>query len=234
MSSHIHAPSSLRRIVRQLRGLPVVAVRYVFQRVPLYRRDRVHAETPMPDLERELPGDPSTVQRASDGVGALFNRRYWIHVTDEQLTPEELIGSILHDPNSTTPTEFAQFETFDGAPAHDLDVGDELLVRLPGPWDGPIRIIERTPTSFRIATLTGHMEAGEIEFRSGYDDRGFLEFEIESWARSGDRVFDWLYERFPIGREMQLHMWSQVCQRVADAAGGVRMSNVACSTRKVT
>jgi hypothetical protein len=212
----------------------VVAVRYVFQRVPLYRRDRIHAETPMPDLERELPGDPSTVQRARDGVGTLFNRRYWISVTDERLTPEQLIGSILHDPNSTAPTEFARFETFDGSPAHDLDVGDELMVRLPGPWDGPIRIIERTPTSFRIATLKGHMEAGEIEFRSGYDDRGFLEFEIESWARSGDRVFDWLYERLPIGRELQLHMWSQVCQRVADATGGVRMSNVSCSTRKVS
>jgi hypothetical protein len=105
------------------------------------------------------------------------------------------------------------------------------VVRLPGPWNGPVRVVERTPTSLRLATLTGHMEAGEIEFRAGYEERGFLEFEINSWARSGDGLCLWLYERFPVGREMQLHMWAQLCQQVARAAGGVRMGNVACATR---
>jgi hypothetical protein len=27
-----------------------------------------------------------------------------------------------------------------------------------------VRVAERTPTSFRLATLKGHMEAGQIEF----------------------------------------------------------------------
>ena len=91
-----------------------------------------------------------------------------------------------------------------------LVVGDELAVRLPGPWDGPVRVVEVTETSFRLATLRGHMEAGEIGFRADTNDRGWTAFEIESWARSGDGMFYWLYERFPLARELQLHMWAPV------------------------
>ena len=207
--------------------------RYLTQRVPLYRRDRESIDAPRPDLDRPHPGDPDTLQRAAAGVGPLFHRRYWIFVTDERLGAEDLIDAILRDPNRSTPSELARFETFDGEPVHDLGLGDELVVRLPGPWDGPVRLVERTPTSFRLATLLGHLEAGEIEFRTSYDERGFLQFTIESWARSGDRRFDLLYERFPVGREMQLHMWSQFCRRVAAAAGGVRMSNVSCTTEQI-
>lgn len=214
-------------------GLTATGARYAFQRVPRYRRDRHGSNAATPDHDRELPGDPTTLQRPRDGVGALFHRRYSIVMTDEELDPEQLIAYIADRPDRVTPTELARFETFDGRPAGHLQVGDELIVRLPGPWDGPVRVIDRTPTSFRLATLRGHMEAGEIQFSAEYDDRGFLLFRIDSWTRSGDRLFHWLYERFPLGRELQLHMWSQFCKRVARAAGGVEMSNVSSTTRQL-
>ena len=68
-----------------------------------------------------------------------------------------------------------------------IEVGEEIRVRLPGPWNGPVRVIAVSECSFRLATLRGHMEAGEIEFRAR-DDGDRLVFEIESWARSSDRV----------------------------------------------
>lgn len=40
--------------------------------------------------------------------------------------------------------------------------GDEFVVRMPGPWDGPVRVVRRDESSFRLATLDGHLEAGEI------------------------------------------------------------------------
>jgi hypothetical protein len=173
------------------------------------------------------------LQRPRDGIGPLFHRSYWVSVTDEALSGEELISYILKEPNQVAPTEMASFETMSGEPARNLDVGDELIVRLPGPWNGPVRVIDRTPTSFRFATLRGHMEAGEIEFRTSTDHRGFLEFRIESWARSGDPLFHLLYGRLVIGREMQQHMWAQFCRRVVAVSGGVRMSNTASSTRRL-
>jgi hypothetical protein len=218
---------------RFLLRAPLAAIQYLTQRVPLYRRDRESIDAPIPDLDRSMPGDPDTLQRARAGFGPLFHRRYWILVTDEDLGAEGLIDEILRDPNGTCPSGLAHFETLDGDPARDVQLCDELVVRLPGPWDGPVRVVERSATSFRLATLLGHLEAGEIEFRTGYDERGFLQFTIESWARSGDRRFAALYDRFPIGRELQLQMWAQFCMRAADATGGVRMSNVSCSTQRL-
>jgi len=154
-----------------------------------------------------------------------------VYVTDEALSAEELIAFVLKEPNKVVPSEMARFETVTGELARNLKVGDELVVKLPGPWNGPVRVIDQTPTSFRFATLRGHMEAGEIEFRTSIDHRGFLEFRIESWARSGDPLFHLLYGRLVVGREIQQHMWAQFCGRVANASGGIKMSNPASSTR---
>jgi uncharacterized protein (UPF0548 family) len=113
-----------------------------------------------------------------------------------------------------------------------LQVGTELVVRLPGPWDGPVRVIDRTPASFRFVTLDGHMEAGEIEFRAGPTDRGHVRFEIETWARSGDDRFRVLYDALPLAREAQAFMWAHFCSRIPKLAQGVVMSNVAVNTAR--
>ena len=225
------ALGTIRRVATWGLDLVTTLLRYLTQRIPVYLRDRSDFPGAPPDFDRDLPGDPTTLQRPSEGIGPLYHRSYWICVTDEVLDAEQLISFILAEPNQVAPTEMARFETLDGAPARNLDVGDELIVRLPGPWNGPIRVVERTPTSFRFVTLRGHMEAGEIEFRTSTDARGFLEFRIESWARSGDPLFHLLYGRLLIGRELQQHMWAQFCRRVAAVSGGVRMSNPASSTR---
>ena len=223
---------ALPRLWRYVTALVAGPFVYLTHRVPMYRRDRVPERKEAPDLHRDLPGDPETVQRARDGVGTLFHRHYWIEMTDTDLTPEQLIDRVAGDLNRVTPTVLSRFEA--ERDNGSLEVGDELVVRLPGPWDGPVRCIDRTATSFRFATLDGHMEAGEIEFRTSTTDRGFVRFEIESWARSGSRLFHTLYERVPVAREVQLLMWSAFCQQVAKLSGGIVMSNVQSVTEKVS
>lgn len=233
-SGRLPERSDAARTLRWLVGGAVTMVRYAFARVPLYRRNRGPDDSgPLPDLDRDLPGDPAGLQRARDGVGALYHRRYWVEVTDEDLDEEALIDRIVRDLNHVTPQSMARFEGRSGGEVDGLDVGDELVVRLPGPWDGPVRVIDRTPTSFRFVTLAGHLEAGEIEFRAGRTHRGFLRFEIESWARSGDRTVEFLYDRLPLAREIQLLMWTQFCQQAAKTAGGVVMSNVSSFTERI-
>jgi hypothetical protein len=238
LSSHgepppIGAASTLARLWRWALGTAITVLRYSGQRVPTYLRHRRGRAVEVPDPARELPGDPATLQRSDEGHGPLFHRSFSIAVTDERLDEHQLLALVADDPNQVTPTEMARFETFDGALARDLQVGDELVVRLPGPWDGPVRVIERTPTTLRLATLRGHMEAGEIRFATWRDDRDFLRFQIDTWARSGDRLFHVLYETLPLGREIQQHMWSQFCRRVATASGGVRMSGAGCFTERI-
>ncbi len=213
---------------------PLALARWLFGRVPLYRRNRSPGgEIHLPDEGRVLPGDPERLQRVADGVGPLYHRRYWIDVTDTRYGPEGLISAVCRQLDHVVPGELARFEGHGDDPDDvRLEVGNELVVRLPGPWDGPVRVIERTPTSFRLATLEGHVEAGEIDFRACRTERGFIRFEIESWARSGNTTVHFLYDRFGLAREMQTQMWAQLCNRVARLSGGVVMSNVQVQTDK--
>ena len=77
---------------------------------------------------------------------------------------------------------------------------------VPG-WDGPVRVVEVGRCSFRLATLAGHLEAGQIEFRSSADDDSGVVFEIESWARSSSALVNFLYHRLRMAKEVQAHMW---------------------------
>jgi hypothetical protein len=121
------------------------------------------------------------IQRPEQGVGPLFRRRFRARIRDAELSAEELMSAIAEDLNRVAPTKFARFSNLRGGEGR-VRVGDEFLVRMPGPWNGPVRVISRTPTSFRFATLDGHLEAGQIEFRASDEDG--LVFEIESWREA--------------------------------------------------
>jgi uncharacterized protein (UPF0548 family) len=115
-----------------------------------------------------------------------------------------------------------------------MTVGDEYVVRMPGPWDGPVRVVDATATSFRFATLHTHLEAGQIEFRTRRDEEdGLLIFEIESWARAGDRLSNLLYHHLRMSKETQLHMWTSVLEHVAKRSGGRITRGIDIHTRRV-
>lgn len=216
MSAITDRLAALERVAGWAVGVPFALWRYAARELEVDRRMEPHA-WPIPGFPlraREGPG----VQGAADGRGAAYHRRYRATILDPILAPEELMAVIANDPNVACPVELARFEKTRGEPG-DMRVGDEYLVRLPGPWNGPVRVAERDERSFRLATLDGHMEAGEIVFGAEPSDGG-LTFRIESWARSGDAFFALLYDRIPINREVQQHMWVQFLARVAQVSGG--------------
>ncbi|TDB94810.1 DUF1990 family protein [Actinomadura sp. 7K534] len=193
-------------------------------------RRRLHSEA-CTDVDRLPRHEGDKVQDARQGVGPVFQRRYIVRISGSPLTPAELIKRVGDDLNAATPVEIAVFDKISGA-AGSLQIGDEYDVHMPGPWNCPVRVVEHAPTSFRFATLHGHLEAGEIEFRAvraGEDD---LVFTIESWARSGDRLAEVLYARVGIAKEMQLHMWAHFCRRVAELSGGRMTGEVAVETER--
>ena len=175
------------------------------------------------------PGEE--LQQPEAGAGPLFHRVYRTRIRDTVLPPEGVIAEMTSDLDRVAPTEFASFNKVLGSEGA-MAVGDEYVVRMPGPWDGPVRVVERTPTSFRFATLDGHLEAGQIEF-SARVDGPMLEFRIESWARAGDRLSNLLYDRLRMSKEVQLHMWTSVLERVAKLAGGRVTGGIEIRTRRV-
>jgi hypothetical protein len=146
------------------------------------------------------------------------------------VSAEELVEQVMADPDQAAPSEFATFQKLRGDDGK-LQVNDEFVVRMPGPWDGPVRVASITPSSFRLVTLAGHLEAGQIEFRASNGE--LLEFHIESWARSGDRLSELLYDRLRISKEVQFHMWTSFLERVVKLSGGKRAGGLRIHTRKV-
>jgi hypothetical protein len=211
-------------------GMGLASWRYLWRTSPLHRIDQAGTAE---DLGPALPGGVTDqrVQRIHDGAGPLFHRRYGVRIEGSSMAPEQLIAMIAENPNRAAPMEVAIFRKLRGARGG-LRVGDEYVVRMPGPWDGPVRVVDRTPTSFRFATLRGHLEAGQIEFRVRREDVA-LRFEIESWARSGDRLSELLYDRFGLAKEMQLHMWTHFCERISRLAGGRIRGGVQVHTHRV-
>jgi Domain of unknown function (DUF1990) len=197
-------------------GIALTSWHYMWRTTPMHRSEEQGSDADRPPpLPEGLRDDE--LQPAEQGVGPLFHRRYSGRIREARLGPEELIDLVSRDPNRASPTEFARFHRV-GRAHGKLRQNDELIVRMPGPWDGPVRVAEVTATSFRLVTLAGHLEAGQIEF-SAFREEGELWFRIESWARSGDRLSNVLYDHVRMAKEVQLHMWSSFLERVAELAG---------------
>jgi len=199
---------------------------------PLHRRElqgSMEDDGPPP-----LPAQASReeAQLTDAGVGPLFRRRYQARIAEPRVTPEELFERISADPNRVAPTEFARFSKVHGEKGR-MAPGDEYVVRMPGPWDGPVRVVEVTPSSFRLATLDGHLEAGQIEFRARSDGDGIV-FDIESWARSGDQLSRIMYQRLRMAKEVQLHMWTSFLERAVKLAGGRLAGGIDVETHVVS
>ena len=204
--------------------------RYMWRTTPLYRREE---EGSWPDdAPPPLPDDVSReeVQRVRHGAGAFFRRRYRVRIKGADVGPVELMERLSADPDQAAPSEFATFKKTAGEDGR-MQVGDEYLVRMPGPWDGPVRVVELSPDCFRLATLDGHLEAGQIRFSAAGEAP--LEFTIESWARSGDRLSDLLYDHLRMSKEVQFHMWTSFLERVVKLSGGRRDGGLEIVTRRV-
>jgi uncharacterized protein (UPF0548 family) len=211
--------------------MALTAWSYMWRTTPVHRWEMTGSRSV--DGPPELPADVdlTDVQGIDDGTGPIVHRTYRTQILGGSLGPEELMQRIAADLDRVAPSEFATFQKLDGDGP--LELGDDYVVRMPGPWDGPVRVIDLQPDSFRLATLTGHLEAGQIEFRARADHRA-VEFTIESWARSGDRVSDLLYTHLRLAKEVQLHMWTSVLERVVKLGKGRMAGGVVIITRRVT
>jgi hypothetical protein len=203
----------------------------MWRTTPMHRTETAGpvSERPWRIPEGLVDGD---LQRVEDGVGPLVHRRYSVRIADASPLPEQVIGRFSGDPNCGAPAEVAVFEKVRGVDG-EMRVGDEFLIRMPGPWDGPVRVVAMGPASFRLATLRGHLEAGQIEFRCRSDGADLL-FEIESWARSGDRLSHLLYTRLRLAKEIQLNLWVETCLRLTRDVGGRPRGGVRVETHRVS
>jgi hypothetical protein len=205
---------------------------YLWRTTPIDRREEtgsIPEDTPPP-----LPPDTdrSDHQGVEDGFGPLMHRCYIVRVNDAQRSAQDVISAFAGVPDRAAPRALATFVKLHGEEGV-LRVGDEFTVRMPGPWDGPVRVVEITDNGFGLATLAGHLEAGRIRFTADDLGPGRMELRIEAWARGGDRLSNLLFDRLPVNKEVQLHMWTSVLERLIKLSGGTRDGRIDITTRRV-
>jgi hypothetical protein len=212
-------------------GVTLTSWDYMWRVTPLHRQEVIerseaqHLPPPFPDgvaLEDVIEPD--------SGSGPLFHRRYRTRIRESRVSPEDLMRELKVNLNRVAPTKFARFQKVLGE-SETMAPGDEYVVRMPGPWDGPVRVLATGERSFRLATLRGHLEAGQIEFRVRPGD--LMVFEIESWARSADRLSNLLYHQLRMAKEVQLHMWISFLEGVVSLSGGRMTGGVDIDTHRV-
>jgi hypothetical protein len=224
-------PQRLATTTRWPVGVALTSWRYMWRTTPLHRNEvegSLEVDSP-PPIPAEL--DRFEIQTPDDGAGAMFHRRYRVRIRGSELSADELVQAVAAEPDSVSPSEFATFRKLNGSKG-EMRINDEYVVRMAGPWDGPVRVAKRDGAMFRLVTLEGHLEAGQIEFRA-YGEGGLVVFEIESWARSRDRLTDILYDRLRMSKEVQLHMWTSTLERIVKLSGGSRSGGIEIHTRKV-
>ena len=232
--SSLTGPVSLPRraliVLRWPGGIVRSTWDYVTRSTPVHRTEADGDRSDMPG-----PLDPAVsdgrIQGIEDGVGPLLHRLYSVTVDGTTIGPADLITAFRQRPNRATPAYTATFVKTRGQ-EDSLAVGDEFVVRMPGPWDGPVRVVDVGPASFRLATLDGHLEAGQIEFQAR-DEGGALVLEIESRARPGDALSHVLYNLIGVAKEVQLNLWVETLLQLARRSGGSVRGGVLITTRRV-
>lgn len=205
--------------------------RYLWRVSALHRTEGAGDSRDLPPALPEALID-SLSKGLEDGAGPMFHRRFSVRIEDSAMTPERLMDVVTTNLNKAGPSTAAVFQKTLGDEGT-VRVGDEYRVHMPGPWDGPVRVVRVDDASFRFATLQGHLEAGQIEFRARRDEDGLLVFEVEAWSRAGDRLADIFYSRMRVAKEIQLNMWVHFCLRSAAIAGGRPRGGITIDTRCV-
>jgi uncharacterized protein DUF1990 len=213
-------------------GIVLTSWAYIWRTTVLHRRelDGTLEEDGPPPLPPGVSAEG--VQGLDEGAGPLFHRTYRSRIREGRLDAAGLMARLGADPDEAAPVSLARFHKVRGAPGR-MAVGDEFVVRMPGPWDGPIRCVHVDERSFRFATLEGHLEAGQIEWGAADRADGTVEFRIESRARAGDRASALLHDTARMAKEVQLHMWTSAHERVAGICGGRLTGGIDIETRRV-
>ena len=129
-----HRRSAGRSASRSRRGATSGAPRRCTARRPPDRGTRTRPRRFRGDVDaRGRPVAVATAPGRTSTAATAFGSR------GPSLSAEELIGRVMADPDRAAPTRVRHLPEAPRRPG-DLRVNDEFVVRMPGPWDGPVRV----------------------------------------------------------------------------------------------
>ncbi len=197
-----------------LLGAPLAIFRFLRREIIIEKIDAPHAVAPLPATDPSTSTDP-----VEPGLGPVTHHLYAATIRSPKLAPEQLMAVIAANPNVVAPTEVLRFERRSGT-SGSLRQGDELLIRMAGPWNGPMRVTEQGDDRLRLGATPGHAQQGQIELRARLrDNPNDIEIEIQTRERAAGPGF-YLLQRTGLIQRMQSYTWAEILQNAARLAGG--------------
>jgi len=207
----------LMRVAGWLVGAPLAIFRFL-------RRDVALVEIDPPGPQDALPAEDHEAAREEAGVGPVIHRLYSATIREPKLTAGRLLDVIAADPNVIAPSEVLRFERTRGEPGP-VREGDELLIRMAGPWNAPVTVIRRWDEGIRLAARAGHPQLGQVEVRARDDDDDVV-LQIRTRERAAGVGFRAL-QLFGLIRRMQSYTWAEMIENAAQLAGGPQPEQIA-------
>jgi hypothetical protein len=200
-------------------GAPLAIFRFLRREIPIVEIDPSHAAAPLPSA------DPEGARRETEGgTGPVLHRLYSATICKPKLSASRLLAIVAADPNVIAPSEVVRFEKTRGE-AGRLEEGDELLIRMAGPWNAPVKVARRWKEGVRLVATRGHPQLGELELRAR-DAEGGIAMEIQTRERAAGLGFR-LLQRIGLIRRMQAYTWAEMLENSAQLAGGRPLEQVA-------
>jgi len=202
------------RLLSWTSGAPLASFRFLTRQRPIEEVVLSEGATPSPLPAAEPDSDHSEDE---DGRGSVVHKLFRAEIENPRLSAERLIDVIAADPNVIAPYEVVRFEKTRGEPG-DLREGERVLIRMAGPWNGPVEVTKRWREGFRLAATSGHAQLGQVELRAHGND-GAMRLEIQTREKSATGLFH-LLRRLGLVRRMQTHTWAHMLEAAAQLAGG--------------
>lgn len=123
------------------------------------------------------------MQPATAGTGPLLQHDYSVVINGCELDPAELIADVRELFCDLLPRGLAEGRRCRGEGSQ-LGFGDDLDISMRGACEGRVRVVHVDASSFTLATLHGHVQAGRITFAASRSAPGELVFAIRSRMRA--------------------------------------------------
>lgn len=208
------------RLVRRLGwvvGAPLAIFRFLRRQTPVEEIDAAGAPIPV------SAGMADPVHKDESAVGPVTHRLYSATITKPKLNAERVVAIIAADPNVVAPSEVLRIEKTKGEPG-DLREGDQMLIRMAGPWNAPVEVTKRWDQGFQLTARRGHPQLGQVELRARAENEDIV-MEIQTRERAAGLGFHAL-QRIGLIRQMQTYTWSETLENAAQLAGGRRPNRI--------
>ena len=145
-----------------------------------------------------------------NGFGQLYQKTYWLRVSDASIQPEDAIRALKENLPSFQPS----FNRFYPSPSG-IQPGEVVLIDSStpgGPLSTGVMVLYADDRSFTFMTPQGHPESGWVSF-SAFESDDHTTVQILGLARANDPVYEAAFRA--VGSKMQVKIWTYLLTSLA-------------------